>query len=63
MDVELTAQAIAKEAGGEVLRSRIEGEEIIVLLVDGRKIRRPLTPQADAQSAPPKPKSPSKKAN
>ena len=36
------AQAIAKELGSEVLRARIEGDEIVVVLVDGRKVHRPL---------------------
>ena len=37
------AQAIAKEFGGEVLNVRVDAttNEIVVLLVDGRKIRRP----------------------
>jgi len=51
------AKDIAKEMGGEVLRARIEGDEIVVVLVDGRKIKRPLeTAKADDAKASPKPK-------
>jgi len=53
--LDAAAETIAKELNGEVLRARIEDDQIVVLLVDGRKVRRPLLETtADAPSAPPK---------